>query len=237
MSADRVDVRYVLDEAEIPTFQQRGRPTPSCSRASGRGAAAPDAHRRRPPASRSGPPAGRRSPSARAGRPRDDARRDPARGGGRATRARRRARRDVRGPRRLEGDRRAAGPRHGRARERAGRRSDARAPALPAGPARQPGRHPRGAASPCARAPARCRRPTARGGRRRRTRERADDGLTKVFGDAAAGQRRARAAAAGRLRLGRRPRALARVTARPWWPRTSSARAGRRARRSRSARS
>ena len=25
VSADRVDVRYVLDQAEIPTFQQRGR--------------------------------------------------------------------------------------------------------------------------------------------------------------------------------------------------------------------
>ena len=26
MSSDRVDVRYVLDEAEIPTFQARGVP-------------------------------------------------------------------------------------------------------------------------------------------------------------------------------------------------------------------
>ena len=34
-SSDRVDVRYVLDQAEIPTFQERGLPPRGCSSASG----------------------------------------------------------------------------------------------------------------------------------------------------------------------------------------------------------
>ena len=50
MSSDRVDVRYILDEAEIPTFQQRGVADAELLRAqAGRGRAAAGADRRRPP--------------------------------------------------------------------------------------------------------------------------------------------------------------------------------------------
>ena len=52
VSADRVDVRYLLDQAEIPTFQERGVAARGAGAAqAGRGAAAPA--RRAPTAGRS----------------------------------------------------------------------------------------------------------------------------------------------------------------------------------------
>ena len=48
VSSDRVDVRYILDEAEIPTFQQRGTADATLLRAqAGRGRAPAGADRRR----------------------------------------------------------------------------------------------------------------------------------------------------------------------------------------------
>ncbi len=85
ISADRVDVRYVLDQAEIPTFRERGperRRDPGAQAARGRRAAGAD---RRRPRGRAAP--GRRAgahPSRRAGRAADDAARAAAARGGRA---------------------------------------------------------------------------------------------------------------------------------------------------------
>ena len=62
VSADRVDVRYVLDEAEIPTFQQRGADRRRAARPQARGGRAPaGAHRRRP--ARGAAPGGRAAAS------------------------------------------------------------------------------------------------------------------------------------------------------------------------------
>ena len=46
VSADRVDVRYLLDEAEIPTFQERGPAGGRAGRAEARGGAAAPARDR-----------------------------------------------------------------------------------------------------------------------------------------------------------------------------------------------
>ena len=77
VSADRVDVRYVLDEAEIPTFQQRSVPDAELlARKQAEVRPAADGHRGR--AAAGAPAGGRREAhtSGRPGRPGDDARRD-----------------------------------------------------------------------------------------------------------------------------------------------------------------
>ena len=143
-------LRYVLDQAEIPTFQERGdSQARRCSRASG-------------PRSRAASRvvvdgravALRELPGARLSLP-------PARAACSSTRvelaltraARRRrvgsrsARRDVPRPRRLEGDRRAAGRGHRRALDGALGRPDQRPAQLPAGHAVEPARPAHGDAS------------------------------------------------------------------------------------------
>ena len=165
MSADRVELRYVLDEAEIPTFQQRGVPDAALlgrKRAEVRRRLVLTVDGRR--VALAPGRAGDAQPSARAGRADDDARGDPPRRRRSAIRAGRGARRDVPRARRLEGDRRAARPRHRRPRERAGGRPDPRAPALPARRCSTARRRARRPASTCAPAPAPCRRPTASAG-------------------------------------------------------------------------
>ena len=138
VSTDRVDVRYLLDQAEIPTFQERGVAQAERVRrkqaevlrhlrveADGRAA---DAHARGA------------APRAASGRRRaeDDALRARAeRSGARAHG--RGARRDVRRPRRLARDRRAPRRGHRGAVERARRRPDARPHPLPRGRAVEPG--------------------------------------------------------------------------------------------------
>ena len=119
VSADRVDVRYVLDEAEMPTFQQRGTPDAALlARKRAEIAARARADRRRSPCRAAAAGPGDDRASGRAGRPAHDARRAAALGAGDDARPGRAARRDLPRSRRLEGDRRrarAAGPRCARA--------------------------------------------------------------------------------------------------------------------------
>ena len=134
VSADRVDVTYLLDQAEIPTFQERGRaPAGVLARKRAeivRGLALTVGGRRvalRAGAGRIRFPAGQgglrttRVELALSARARHDRAHRPA------------ARRDVRGPRRLEGDRGRPRPRDGGALERPGRRPDGAPDPLPAG--------------------------------------------------------------------------------------------------------
>ena len=113
VSRDRVDVRYTLDQAEIPTFQERGLSRARGPRAQARrGRARDHAHRRR----RARPAhagAGRRAVFPQgAGRPEDHPRRArPARLGARIAHAGG-PRPHVPSPRRLESDPSGAGQRH-----------------------------------------------------------------------------------------------------------------------------
>ena len=230
---DRVDVTYLLDQAEIPTFQERDRPRcggarrasapRSCagSRSTPAGGGSPlRARRRRASRSRAGqgglPTTRVELALSAAGR---DDRADAAT-----------ARPHLRGPRGLEGDRRRPRPRHGRARERPVRGPDGAPDPLPARPARRPGRPARG---------------DVRRARRCGTAHRARRAGTGPAG-APGGERRLRRACSATARPGCRcccwppPSAGAPCTrsrpgtARRWSPPTWSARAARRGTRSRS---
>ena len=131
VSADRVDVRYVLDQAEIPTFQERDCPTPSVlarKRAEVEKRLVLTVDGRRVPLAAAGEPVldapGRRRRAAH------DAARAAAAGDGLVARARGGARRHVPGARRLARRRAAARRWHRGALGRAGRRSDRQPPQL-----------------------------------------------------------------------------------------------------------
>ena len=109
ISADRIEVRYVLDQAEIPTVRERG-DSPEAVLARKRG----EVERGlgltvdgRPVPLSSGAGRAHRVP-ARPGRSAHDAGRDRAERAGRRSAPRRAERRDVPRPARLEGDRRRA---------------------------------------------------------------------------------------------------------------------------------
>ena len=201
VSADRVDVTYMLDQAEIPTFQERGRPPPRCSprkRAEiARGLALDVDGRPVPLRARRR----RASVPARAGRAADHARRARARRA-RDTVGRRVRLRDGTFAGRAGWRAIVAVPGRGTA-VRSSVPSDGpdRAPdPLPARPARRPGRRARGGVRGARR---RRYRDRAAGGRRRHgtTRSRGEDGFA-----GAARRRRGRAVAAAarrRVRLGR----------------------------------
>ena len=143
LAATAVDVRYMLDQAEIPTFQERG----LAPRRGARAQARRGASRARVTVD------GRPVPlHARAGRARSHSRparaacarrawscalTAPARDAARRVAVRRR---DVPRPRRLEGGRRRARRRHRRALDRAGDRPHRRPAPLPEGPADEPAR-------------------------------------------------------------------------------------------------
>ena len=163
VSADRVDVRYILDEAEIPTFQQRDvRRRDGAGAQAGRGRAAARADRRRPPR-RAAPrrPRDDHAPGG-TGRAAHDPRRAPAVRARRRSAAGRGARRHVPGPRRLEGDRRRSGPRHRGALDVPAGDPDERPAHLPGRPAEEPVGRARRAASTRRPAPGRSARRTAR---------------------------------------------------------------------------
>ena len=128
VSADRVDVRYVLDEAEIPTFQQRDTPDAAIlarKQAEVRRGLVLTVDGRRVALR----PAGRATIAhpARPGRAAHHTRRAPTHGPGEERPPRRVARRHLRRPRRLEGDRGRAGAGHRGALERRGPGPDQRA--------------------------------------------------------------------------------------------------------------
>jgi hypothetical protein len=116
VSDGRVDVHYVLDQAEIPTFQERGVAQGGARAAQARRGAAAAARHRRRPAARADP--GTPTLALRPGAGGLQTTRFELSLGAACTRARRGARRHVPRPRRLARDRRAARPRHRRALER-----------------------------------------------------------------------------------------------------------------------
>ena len=126
-SSDRVDVRYVLDQAEIPTFQERGLPAARVlarKRAEvARGVTLTVGGR--PVALDPAPGRAHRLPPGRGG-PAHDARRAAAACAGRAPGDGGRARRDLRRARRL-----ARGARRARARDGGAQRRDERRPDAP----------------------------------------------------------------------------------------------------------
>ena len=138
------------------------------------------------------------------------------------------ARRDVPGPRRLEGDR-ARPARDRGALERAGDDPTHGLRRYPKDAAVEPARRARGDVRGRARRAAPCGAARPPAGTRPRTDRSGDGGFAGLFDDAAAGHGVLRAPAARRVRLGRAARALARATARRWSPPTWSARAARRA--------
>ena len=226
VSADRVDVRYILDEAEIPTFQQRDVAGRDAARAQARrGRAAARADRRRP-ARRAAP-----------GRP---ARRSRTRWD-RAACARPasscRCRRAVEDPRRVE-------LRDGTFAGRVGWKAIVAAPGRGTAvrsnvPASDPTNGLRTYPADLLQSPSdvRAARLDAQPGAGTLTApdgsrtvagtdaERSDDGLTEGLRRRRRGRGGPAAPPARRVRLGRGARALARATARRWSPRTWSARA------------
>ena len=139
VSSDRVDVRYILDEAEIPTFQQRGtadatlleRKQAEVERrlaltVDGRRVALEPAGT----ATISHPEGQGGLKTTRVELPLTARVDEPAQG--------RAARRHLPRAHRVEGRRGRAGTRHGSALERAGRRPDRRPAQVPGGPAEEP---------------------------------------------------------------------------------------------------
>ena len=143
VSADRVDVRYLLDQAEIPTFQERGVARAERVRRK-RAEVAAAAARRRPTAGALTlvPGTPRLELRTGAGGLDDDALRARAQRARASARRVDGARRHVSRPRRLARDRRAPGPRHRGAVERARRGPHARAHPLSRRRALEPRRHP-----------------------------------------------------------------------------------------------
>ena len=206
VSSDRVDVRYVLDEAEIPTFQQRGVADAELLR------------RKREEVERRLVLTvdGRRVPLRPAGAGRRLAH-PPARAASRPRGSSCRCGATVDSPRRVA-------LRDGTFPGRAGWKAIVVAPgegtavrsSVPAGdPTDGLRRYPEDVARARRRAQRELRRHAGAGtvqapdGRRSAAAARADDGLTAAFSDAAAGRGRADPAAAQRVRLGSDPRALA----------------------------
>ncbi len=208
VSGDRVELRYVLDQAEIPTFQERGiEPGVVLARKRAevlRGLVLTvDGRRvelRREPGEAISFPRGQ-------GGLQHDEGRAAAQRAGPAAGADRAARRQLPRPRRLEGDRGTAGRGHRRPVRRSVRRPDRRAAQLSRGPADEPGRGPHGDVR---RAPRhRHAGRAARAGRRRDDDESRRRRLRRRVRARRGGRGRADPAAAPGVRLGRAARPVA----------------------------
>ena len=215
LDATAVDVRYILDQAEIPTFQERGLAARDGARAqAGGGRARLDADGRRPRASRCAPrPGARISLPARPGRPaaharraaadarRVDARRARSSCATRRSPAASAGRRSSRGRARAPPCARASprgDPTHGLRALPAGHCSRARSTSATRDVHRRARRrHADGAGAP--------------GDCGATTTDRSGDGFAGVFDGRGGRPGRAAAPAAGRVRLGRAARALARA--------------------------
>ncbi len=223
ISDDGCELRYLLDQAEIPTVQERGLSPKRSARAQARrGPARPGADRRRQ-AHRAGARGRSRGLlPARQRRPRHLALRVPADGRGRLAALGAPARRHLPRPRRLEGDRRRARRGHRRAHRRAERRPDQRPAPLSRGPPLQPARPPRRRLP----RPARRRHPGRAAQRGRRVRRHGESREEGGFAGCSRAPPPARACSSS---CSSPPSAGARctrsrpATARRWWPPTWSA--------------
>ena len=208
VSADRVDVRYVLDQAEIPTAREHGMARGDVLRGKlDEVGAGSGPHGRRPP----GGARAARHAAAVVPRGRGRAEHHAARAVAPGSRVRAPAGgapgRHLPRPRGLEGRGGRARRGHGRAQLCAERRSHRRPAPLSGGPAGQPGRPPRG---PLRRAARRGHAggPEGRGRPVLREPRRGQRGLRAAVRGRCLRRGRAPAAAPRRVRLGRAPRAL-----------------------------